>query len=186
MNEERAYEQVASEMSANNLRPGLMAKAYAESAGNTNVAKSLYIKYRAKQIIEKDIADQEAAMARAIADQASILSRARADQAKREKIEANEKAQILAKQKAEKKLRRYTQLERGSFILERIVLAIGKLIIIIPCILGLVIFFIIGFAIILQSKSLLGSKFFDLLLGVCSIGLSVLFGWGLKKGFYLK
>jgi len=72
MNEERAYEQVASEMSANNLRPGLMAKAYAESAGNTNVAKSLYIKYRAKQIIEKDIADQEAAAA----------SRAEAEKAK--------------------------------------------------------------------------------------------------------
>ena len=86
MNEESAYEQVASEMSANNLRPGLMAKAYAESAGNTNVAKSLYIKYRAKQIIEKDIADQKAAAA----------SRAEAEKAKNY-------AQILAhKQQLEK------------------------------------------------------------------------------------
>jgi hypothetical protein len=51
MTEEEAYALVAAELQERNLKPGLWAKALAESVGNENVAKSLYLKFRAAQLL---------------------------------------------------------------------------------------------------------------------------------------
>jgi len=51
MTEEEAYAQVASELANRDLRAGLWTKAMADSLGNENVAKSLYLKFRAEQIL---------------------------------------------------------------------------------------------------------------------------------------
>ena len=51
MTDEEAYAQVAAELTERNLKPGLWAKALAESVGNENVAKSLYLKFRAEQLL---------------------------------------------------------------------------------------------------------------------------------------
>jgi hypothetical protein len=53
MNEEQAYCQVAAEVSRGDLKAGLWAKALAESVGNENVAKSLYLKFRAQQLLSE-------------------------------------------------------------------------------------------------------------------------------------
>ena len=59
MNDEDAYSQVAAELAANDLKVGLMTKAIADSVGNENVAKSLYIKFRAQQLLaEHKIANE--------------------------------------------------------------------------------------------------------------------------------
>jgi hypothetical protein len=65
MNEEKAYEQVAEEVARRDLKPGLWTKALAESVGNENIARSLYLKFRAQQLLsdhrlaEKHKAKQE-------------------------------------------------------------------------------------------------------------------------------
>jgi len=51
MTEEEAYAQVVAELAARDLRPGLWGKAMAESLGNDSVAKSIYLKLRAEQIL---------------------------------------------------------------------------------------------------------------------------------------
>lgn len=61
--EEQLYEQVVLELSQNQRRDGLWAKAMANSDGSEDKAKSLYIKYRVQSI--KD----EAEIAEAVAEQ---------------------------------------------------------------------------------------------------------------------
>jgi hypothetical protein len=51
MTEDEAYAHVAAEVSRRDLRSGLWTKALAESLGNENLAKSLYLKFRAQQLI---------------------------------------------------------------------------------------------------------------------------------------
>ena len=58
MNEEAAYEQVAAELLEGHLKPGLWTKAIADSAGNEALAKSLYIKSRAVQLMAEFQAEQ--------------------------------------------------------------------------------------------------------------------------------
>ena len=58
MNEEVAYEQVAAELLEGHLKPGLWTKAIADSAGNEPLAKSLYIKSRAEQLLAEFQAEQ--------------------------------------------------------------------------------------------------------------------------------
>lgn len=48
--EKLIYDQIAAEMSARDLQPSLMTKAYAEADGNEEKARSLYIKYRFNEI----------------------------------------------------------------------------------------------------------------------------------------
>ena len=60
MNEEDAYSQVAAEVAAGDRKLGLWTKSLAESMGNENVAKSLYIKFRAEQLLTEFRAKQHA------------------------------------------------------------------------------------------------------------------------------
>jgi hypothetical protein len=53
MNEEAFYNQVAEEIQANKLLPGLWTKAFAETNGNTEQARATYIKLRVAQIAEE-------------------------------------------------------------------------------------------------------------------------------------
>ena len=59
MTEEEAYAQVAAELTERDLKPGLWAKALAESVGNESVAKSLYLKFRAEQVLSECEAAKE-------------------------------------------------------------------------------------------------------------------------------
>ncbi len=52
MPEEAAYERANTELQAGNMRRGLWAKAYADASGDEQKQKSLYIKYRAEQLME--------------------------------------------------------------------------------------------------------------------------------------
>ena len=52
MTDERFYAQVADELSRASAIPGLWAKAFAESNGNEQQAKALYLRYRARQLAE--------------------------------------------------------------------------------------------------------------------------------------
>jgi hypothetical protein len=48
--EDQFYEQVAHEIAANNYQPAPMARAVEKSAGNPDLAKSLYVKFRVEQL----------------------------------------------------------------------------------------------------------------------------------------
>lgn len=50
MRDEALYAQVAEELRLSNVRPGLWAKAFAESNGDEAQAKALYLRYRVKQL----------------------------------------------------------------------------------------------------------------------------------------
>lgn len=50
MNEDAAYAQVAAEIQAEQLDPGLWAKAFAEGSGDKEKAKAFYIRYRAAHL----------------------------------------------------------------------------------------------------------------------------------------
>lgn len=52
--DEKYYEAVVKELESGNPRPGLWAKAFAESSGNEVAARALYIKLRAQQLIDED------------------------------------------------------------------------------------------------------------------------------------
>lgn len=49
--EDQFYEQVAREIAANNYQPAPMARAVEKSAGNADLAKSLYVTFRVEQIV---------------------------------------------------------------------------------------------------------------------------------------
>lgn len=51
--EEKLYEMVAEELANNEIRAGLMAKALAESNGDINFSRSLYIKLRIQSILDE-------------------------------------------------------------------------------------------------------------------------------------
>ena len=51
--EDQFYEQVAREITANNYQPAPMARAVEKSAGNSDLAKSLYIKFRIEQLVRE-------------------------------------------------------------------------------------------------------------------------------------
>ena len=51
MTDQQAYDLVASEIQSGQLKPGIWARSLAESAGNKNLAESLYIEFRAEEII---------------------------------------------------------------------------------------------------------------------------------------
>ena len=52
MDDERFYEEVAAELRRGVRREGLWAKAFAESVGDENLAKALYLKLRVQLLIE--------------------------------------------------------------------------------------------------------------------------------------
>jgi uncharacterized membrane protein YdbT with pleckstrin-like domain len=54
MNDEAFYEAVASEIQRKELKPGLWVKAVAESGGNNDEARSIYIKLRVNQLRDDD------------------------------------------------------------------------------------------------------------------------------------
>ncbi len=58
MTDQQAYDLVASELQSGQLKPGIWAKSLAESTGNENLAKSIYIKSRAEEILSIDRAEQ--------------------------------------------------------------------------------------------------------------------------------
>lgn len=51
--EKSIYDQIAAEMASGDVQPSLMTKAFAEADGDEGKAKSLYIKYRFKEIREE-------------------------------------------------------------------------------------------------------------------------------------
>ena len=51
MDDEPFYEQVAAEIAAGQLKPGLWAKAFSEAGGNETAAKAIYIRLRANQLL---------------------------------------------------------------------------------------------------------------------------------------
>jgi hypothetical protein len=53
MNDELAYEYVVNELREHGPKPGLWAKAFAEANGNEAVAKAMYMRFRAAQVIEE-------------------------------------------------------------------------------------------------------------------------------------
>lgn len=53
MDDEKFYEQVSEEVKKGIIMPGLQAKAFSEANGMEPQAQALYIKYRAKQLIEQ-------------------------------------------------------------------------------------------------------------------------------------
>ncbi len=60
--EEKIYEIVAAEVATKNIRPGVYAKAFSESNGDTAKATAIYISYRVEQIKDEiEIMMQEAA-----------------------------------------------------------------------------------------------------------------------------
>jgi hypothetical protein len=62
--EEQLYEAVYQELEGGVRRGGLWAKAIADSNGNEQLAKSLYIKYRVQSIIDEDQVKQFAEQAK--------------------------------------------------------------------------------------------------------------------------
>ena len=48
--EDQFYEQIAREIAASNYQPAPMARAVEKSAGNPDLAKSLYVKFRVEQL----------------------------------------------------------------------------------------------------------------------------------------
>jgi hypothetical protein len=52
MQDERLYQQVVQELQEQGPKPGLWAKAFAESNGNDAQAKALYLRYRVAQLEE--------------------------------------------------------------------------------------------------------------------------------------
>ena len=52
--EEALHKRVLEELNSGNVRPGIMAKAMADSLGDKDKAESLYIKYRVRSLIEEE------------------------------------------------------------------------------------------------------------------------------------
>jgi len=67
MNDDKFYNQVAEEIQAKKMLPGLWTRAFAEAGGNTEKARALYIKLRVAQLTET--AKQENARIRQIQSQ---------------------------------------------------------------------------------------------------------------------
>ena len=69
--EEQIFEQVAREMHSNDIRPGLWAKAFAESNGDPDRTRARYISLRANSIV-KEIAAQQELLAKTAAQQSNV------------------------------------------------------------------------------------------------------------------
>ena len=69
--EEKIFEQVAREMHSNEIRPGLWAKAYAESNGDPDRTRARYISLRANSIV-KEMAAQHELLAKTAAQQSNV------------------------------------------------------------------------------------------------------------------
>lgn len=87
--EDQFYEQVAREIAASNYQPAPMARAVEKSAGNPDLAKSLYVKFRLEQLVREY--DQE--------------TRRRQREAEERAIAERRQAATLAKTLAEEKIR---------------------------------------------------------------------------------
>ena len=76
--EDAIYEQVAGEIRRNELQPGLMAKAAAKAEGNADLARSLYLQFRAEQIRREldDAARKQRAAAEESKQQAVLFAKA--------------------------------------------------------------------------------------------------------------
>lgn len=113
--EDKLYEQVAKEVAASNYVPAPMARAIEQSAGNADLAKSLYVKFRIEQL--KYGIEQEA-----------ILNAERQEQ----------EAKRAAEMRKEKTRQRVTQNFKGCLLLVFIVFAIFVLLLIITVVLSTV------------------------------------------------
>ena len=95
--EKLIYDQIAAEMSARDLQPSLMTKAYAEADGNEEKARSLYIKYRFNEI------------------RAELLILHRQQQLKKQQIEeAAKRKQIQDKKTAKQKQKQQVNKDMGK------------------------------------------------------------------------
>ena len=59
MNDDAFYAQVAAEIQAEQLEPGLWTRAFSETNGDVNKAKALYIRYRVAQLAGRPIEQDE-------------------------------------------------------------------------------------------------------------------------------
>ena len=85
--EEALYKRVLDEMESGKRRTGIMAKALADSLGDTAKAESLYIKYRMQTI-----ADEDKKEAQLLIEQAKLAE----EQAKKEAAEREENERLRA------------------------------------------------------------------------------------------
>jgi len=85
--EEALYKRVLDEMDSGKTRTGIMAKAIADSLGDTAKAQSLYIKYRMQTI-----ADEDKKEAQLLIEQAKLAE----EQAKKEAAEREENERLRA------------------------------------------------------------------------------------------
>ena len=85
--EEALYKRVLDEMDSGKTRTGIMAKALADSLGDTAKAQSLYIKYRMQTI-----ADEDKKEAQLLIEQAKLAE----EQAKKEAAEREENERLRA------------------------------------------------------------------------------------------
>jgi hypothetical protein len=92
LNEELLYERVVNELESGQTRPGIWGKALADSEGDEQKARALYIKYRVQAI--KDEAD----VAEAIAEQRKEVERQGREA--QEKLRQREEGQRLLKEAA--------------------------------------------------------------------------------------
>ena len=60
MDDEAHYETVAKEVAAGDIKPGLWAKAFAQAEGKTEIARAIYIRLRAEQLISEAKAQSKA------------------------------------------------------------------------------------------------------------------------------
>jgi hypothetical protein len=89
--EDQFYEQVAREIAASNYQPAPMARAVEKSAGNPDLAKSLYVKFRLEQLIREY--DQEIRRRQREAEEHAIT----------ERRQAADRAQAIAEEKIRQK-----------------------------------------------------------------------------------
>ena len=102
--QESYYEEALNEMNSGDRRPGIYAKAIADSLGDEKKVDSLYLKYRAQSLMEEAerIAAEKIAAERIEAERIAEEERLEAERkAKEERLEAEEE-RLEAERKAEK------------------------------------------------------------------------------------
>ena len=102
--QESYYEEALNEMNSGDRRPGIYAKAIADSMGDEKKVDSLYLKYRAQSIMEeaKRIESKKIEAERIEAERIAEEERLEAERkAKEERLEAEEE-RLEAERKAEK------------------------------------------------------------------------------------
>jgi hypothetical protein len=96
MSEKQIYEAVAAEIAARRIKPGLWARAYAETDGDESKSRARYIRYRYEEIRADDRLRQiREAKARVAEEKRQVAIRAQQERTREQNalVEAHEKDQ---------------------------------------------------------------------------------------------